>query len=308
MLMFVEFDLSRLPETVSVYSVVRRTVWQIVDPNTLLIYAAEGQCTVTVENTEYRLKEGSLLIVPAGFHYIRRPVGSEFCVLYYAHIKIEETVLDDSEAVRRIAERKMSCTKSPDGSEPASKNNLYISALMTDMHDEKDSTLSFYKEAMAVRLKNSYDSHTAESILIMKLLLKAAHSAYNSVKTTESDDSAPIRNVNTKLQKVSAYIRLHSKENITLDDLCSVCNFSKQHLIRTFHTEFGMSPISYINQYRINAAKELFYRDPRVSVKEVADEMGFSDQHYFSRLFTRVSGVTPTAYKLHLITFDQSKQ
>ena len=43
-------------------------------------------------------------------------------------------------------------------------------------------------------------------------------------------------------------------------------------------------------------------------LKEVADEMGFEDQHYFSRLFTKVTGVTPSAYRKHLLTFDPSKQ
>ena len=69
-----------------------------------------------------------------------------------------------------------------------------------------------------------------------------------------------------------------------------------------------MTPKAYILSYRINCAKELFYREPNLSVKEVAYEMGFEDQHYFSRLFTRVTGQSPTAYKDHLKNFDPSKQ
>ena len=307
--MYYEFDLSGLPEVTSIYTVRRRTVWQIVDPDSLLIFAAEGRCRITLDNIEYTLEEGVLIFVPAGHFYIRRPVGDEFCTMYYAHIRLCGGVkpLDTSEAREHLAARlqKRSRALTEEGRRE-SPSHIYMLRELTPLPDRQDEILSLYNEAMAANLRNQPDSPTLESMLISRLLLIAASAAADELAV--GDTQLPLPDTNRKLDKVFSYIRLHAKESVSLDDLCAVCNFSKQHLIRVFSAEFGMTPKAYILAYRVNRAKEMFYRNPHLSVKEVADEMGFADQHYFTRLFVKIAGMTPSAYKRHLLTFDPSKQ
>ncbi len=309
--MLYEINLAAMPGITDIYSVRRRTVWQIVDPDTLLIFAAEGSCRIMLDNENYLLSEGSLFIVPARHYYVRRPVNNELCTLYYAHIRLagEPSAMNETEAAQRIAERKLAHTRSVIAGERQEADcHLHIVNVLTDLSDRKDEMLALYEDAMSANLRNHIDSMTVEAVLMTRLLLAAAEKSTVSLSAPPTNSSDPQQEPYRKLNKVISYIRQHSKEDISLSDLCLVSNFSKQHLIRVFRSEFGMTPKAYILSYKINCAKEMFYCNPHLSVKEVADEMGFEDQHYFSRLFAKVSGLTPSEFKTHLLTFDPSKQ
>jgi AraC-like DNA-binding protein len=308
--MFYKLDFSNLPDITSIYSVKRRTVWKIVDTDTLLIYVSEGCCTITSENRSHTLKAGSLFIVPSKQYYIRRPIGDEFCTLYYAHIRFQKdpVLLDYNEACEFIASRRKERTRMMFGNpREAEISHTYVLSEHTELSSSAAEITELYNKAISESLVNHAESPTLISLFILKLLLIAASHVSDVLGESDLNDISP-PDTYRKLRKVISYIRLHVKEDISLDDLCFVCNFSKQHLIRVFREEFGTTPKAYILEYRINRAKELFYRNPHLSVKEVADEMGFSDQHYFTRLFTKVAGLTPSAYKKHLLTFDPSKQ
>ena len=303
--MYLKIDLKQLADVSSVYMVKRRTVWQIVDHYTLLIFVYEGHCEIEMDGEEYLLAPGSLFIVPAGHHYLRRPVNGEMCTLYYMHIDTRgnSEPLDDALALDEIEKRRQEHSKEASDGEQTARHD-YCAHIHTDLSTRLEYVKGLYEEAIATALKDHVESRTKLSLIAAELLISAAESAIRESTGRPVASTAPAK----KLRKVFAYIKLHSKENITLEELCTICNFSRQHLIRVFRTEFGMTPKAYILSYRINCAKELFYREPNLSVKEVAYEMGFEDQHYFSRLFTRVTGQSPTAYKDHLKNFDPSKQ
>ncbi len=319
--MYYAFDITALPEVDRVYTVYRRTVWQIVDPGTILLYAAEGCCDVTMDSAwgelSYRLAEGHILLIPAGHHYIRRPVGESFCTLYYLHLTLPGRLIPETEAFARYAREQLAGVPADTLSwsetdatkaERSRRDHSHIAALLTDVSGQKDCVLALYEQMMQDRQAYTPLSRTDACLSAAALLLLLAEEAVPRLRTEESVDSALQVTTGVKLQKVMAYIRLHRKENITLDDLCRLCNFSKQHLVRVFAAEYGTTPKAYILTYRIQCAKDLFQRYPDMSVKEVAVEMGFADQHYFSRLFTKITGMTPTAFQKHLAGFDPSKQ
>ena len=58
----------------------------------------------------------------------------------------------------------------------------------------------------------------------------------------------------------------------------------------------GLTPYQYFLQLRIHRAKELL-QDPRLSVKEVSARMMFENQYYFSRLFRKKTGLSPTQWR-----------
>ncbi|MBQ8508627.1 MAG: helix-turn-helix transcriptional regulator [Clostridia bacterium] len=310
--MYYEFDVSRLPEITDIYSVRRRTVWQIVDSDTLLILAVEGRCRITMDNCDYILNPGSVFIVPARHHYVRRPIDMEMCTLRYVHIRLSEppAPLEDDEARRKIAARRHALPhRAKYGDEPPESLHSYITEPLIDLAERAAEFDAIWEEAMTAHLKNHADCATVGAIAAIRLLLILADRTAKQLPADAVLPTGSLPDTNyRKLRRVIAYIRLHSKETITLDDLCRVCNFTKQHLIRIFRAEFGKTPKAFILEYKINCAKELFFRNPHLTVKEVADEMGFEDQHYFSRLFTKITGVTPTDYKNHLITFNPDKQ
>ncbi len=303
--MYIKVNLTRLIDVTNVYMVKRRTVWQIVDHDALMIFAADGHCKIDMDGESYVLEPGSLFIVPAGHHYLRQPIGDEMCTLYYIHLNIADVseVCDDASALDKIAERKQEHINLVSHGEFDSCHEYYLH-ILTDLSDKLELVRGLYESAISTVVKDHAESQTRLSLIAAQLLMYAASSALSESADTAVMNTAPTK----KLRKVFAYIKLHCKENITLDELCAISNFSRQHLIRIFRSEYGMTPKAYILNYRINSAKELFYRDPTLSVKEVAYELGFEDQHYFSRIFSKVTGQTPSEYKEHLLNFDPSKQ
>jgi two-component system response regulator YesN len=72
-------------------------------------------------------------------------------------------------------------------------------------------------------------------------------------------------------------------------------NISVRHLNRIFSGQTGFSVGSYIIQRRLNAAQKMLY-NPKFSVKEIADSLGFRSDNYFCAFFKRKTGMTPLEY------------
>jgi AraC-like DNA-binding protein len=67
-------------------------------------------------------------------------------------------------------------------------------------------------------------------------------------------------------------------------------------LNRCFHQELGLPPMTYLNRYRVQCARELLERGDQ-SVTEVALTVGFSDSNYFGRVFRQEVGISPGLYQ-----------
>lgn len=83
---------------------------------------------------------------------------------------------------------------------------------------------------------------------------------------------------------------------VTLDDLAAELHMSKSNLIRVFRRDYGMPPYEFLLRAKVDAAK-LLLKNTRMSVKEIADRVCVSDEHYFSALFLRRTGMRPGAYR-----------
>lgn len=101
-------------------------------------------------------------------------------------------------------------------------------------------------------------------------------------------------------ERVSAavrYIGNHLGETIRLDDLASAAALSKDHFIRLFSRELGITPGQYVNRKKIEAAQLRLLLHPGESVKEIAYGLGFDNLQYFNRLFSRLTGDSPGRYR-----------
>ncbi len=75
----------------------------------------------------------------------------------------------------------------------------------------------------------------------------------------------------------------------------------RSHFYRIFKNETGLSPVDYINRQRISRA-EMLLANLRMSIKDVAFSVGYSDQMYFSRVFKRLNGRTPSDFRKNMFT------
>ncbi len=93
------------------------------------------------------------------------------------------------------------------------------------------------------------------------------------------------------------YIMEHLNEPLTVSELANYSLLSKDHFIRLFRREVGVTPIDYIVQKRIESAQIALVMEERKSVNEIAYSLGFRNLSHFNRLFKRITGMTPTEYK-----------
>ncbi len=127
--------------------------------------------------------------------------------------------------------------------------------------------------------------------------LKASAILYELFYHFISDYLSSTDNNTTNLANVKTYILQHLNENITLKQLATAYNMSVSHFRHLFMKMYGETPISFRNKILISKAKE-YIISGYFTIGEVAMHCGFQDANYFSRLFKRHTGVSPTEYKM----------
>ena len=97
---------------------------------------------------------------------------------------------------------------------------------------------------------------------------------------------------------VPALSKIHTDyaKELSIDELSGLCMVSKSHFCRTFKKAMGVTPVQYINSYRIDVASAML-KNTDESCGAIAGLCGFEDQSYFYRLFKLLKGVSPTSLR-----------
>lgn len=93
-----------------------------------------------------------------------------------------------------------------------------------------------------------------------------------------------------------AYLHQNYIYTLSRSEVADAIGVNEDYLTRIFKQELGISPWDYLNRYRIFQAKELL-RQTHDSVGHIGQRVGFSDASYFSRVFRRLTGVSPGTYR-----------
>ena len=97
-------------------------------------------------------------------------------------------------------------------------------------------------------------------------------------------------------QNIKDYLDKHFAENITLDTLSEESGMNKYYLVHSFTKKYIRSPISYLNEKRIDESKKLL-ENTDYSIAEISKLIGFSSQSYFSQAFKKKTLMTPNEYR-----------
>lgn len=103
-------------------------------------------------------------------------------------------------------------------------------------------------------------------------------------------------------EEIEQYIRDHFPEDISMQDVARVMNYSDAYFCKLFKRCFKVNFSTYLNEYRVSKAKELLVTT-RTSIKDISLGCGYTDSNYFTRVFRRITGVTPSEYR-----FSQANQ
>ncbi|WP_445477262.1 bifunctional transcriptional activator/DNA repair enzyme AdaA [Lysinibacillus irui] len=95
---------------------------------------------------------------------------------------------------------------------------------------------------------------------------------------------------------ITEYIDQHFTEKLTLDSLASICHGSPYHMHRTFKKIKGITPVEYIQQVRVHAAKKYLIQTNK-TIGDIAIRVGMTNAPYFITLFKKKTGLTPAQFR-----------
>jgi len=97
-------------------------------------------------------------------------------------------------------------------------------------------------------------------------------------------------------RNVAAYVAAHIASTIRVCDLARVARLSVGHFFRAFRESFGEPPFAHIARQRIQRAQSLMLSS-RASLSQIAVDCGMCDQAHFTRVFRRIVGINPGAWR-----------
>lgn len=95
---------------------------------------------------------------------------------------------------------------------------------------------------------------------------------------------------------IKAYIQQNLERPITVNDLAALVYRTPAQITRMLKKAFGVTPYEYILDCKIETARHLLINTP-MKVKEISDNLSFSDEHYFSNYFKKKVGMSPTRFR-----------
>lgn len=236
----------------------------------------EGQSEYTIEGEKRLLGKGTILLFnPGVYHYEQASEG-----MYNRQI--------------HIGIRRFSIDRFPRDFFPLD---------MTIVH------LREYEEAFfqtcAEIIKERNERKSGYDIVLKSLVLKLMVYILRD-KSTEKMEDKELLLTDEKMErqhlvdKIRLYIETNYREDLTINGIAEAFFSSPATVSRIFKEQLGESPINYLIRYRLEKAKALLDSADDISIKETAHLIGYEDALYFSKLFKKYYGSSPTDYAKRL--------
>ncbi len=237
--------------------------------NTLIIFVYSDEGSIVCSKKIYPIKRGTLVLISANeYHYTMQQYPEK-----YERSKLI-FLPDEMDKICNIFDK------------DSVFFNLNSNSIIYAQIDDKE----FNDVDDIFRTINNADQHSKyfESILYsncLKLFI------YLDKYCVESNSVS--RNF---IYKAIQYINQNIKSKITIDDLCSTIGISKYYFCTQFKKKIGKTVMEYILETRIVLSKNMLEKGSR-SITEICEECGFSSQSYFSQVFHKATGFTPSNYR-----------
>ncbi len=137
----------------------------------------------------------------------------------------------------------------------------------------------------ALMIENAVSLNYLNEVLYPQIALDYAHAVLEF----------SVNSYSPMIKKIVTYLTVHLTEDVRIEQLGRMHNTHISHISRKFKKETGMSIPAYVSKQRIGLAK-LYFEDGKTSIREIAELLGFNDSNYFSKVFKRYAGVTPSEY------------
>lgn len=253
-------------------------------PDYELIIGVNETVYMREEEQSFEVGPGDILLLNPGRRhggYQASKPGVKFYWIHF-HFEVPSAVLTDEE-MRLEAEHISSHTE-----RSWSVQDLYLPRYMRI--EQWDRINILVNQILHVANSNYWTKQSLD-YLLTSLLIEISESVLNSLTFK---GNAPKGDVN--FNKILEWTRIHSAEALTVAEIAKRFNYNKDYLSRLFKQNTSAGPLEFIHMVRIGKAKELLSRTA-IPVKEIASEVGYSDEKYFMRMFKKHANMTPSQFR-----------
>ncbi|GAB6931267.1 hypothetical protein JCM10914A_52500 [Paenibacillus sp. JCM 10914] len=232
-----------------------------------ILYVVEGRGEFTIAGKKYELHQGDVAIYNPGIpHEERSMTNGLFKVIYCGVDSVHIEGVPQGMLLPASVEPVISCEKY------AYKVESYLSEILR----ECDSQVLGY-ETLSTNLLMSL-------ITVIYRIVDVKH----QFQTLKGKNEIALR--------TKQFIDTNYTQSISLKDMADTMYVSQHYLSHLFKKELGDSPFNYLISRRIEEAKRLL-SDSEAPIHEVAAQVGYGNDKYFSMLFKKITGQTPSAYR-----------
>ncbi|GBF72533.1 AraC family transcriptional regulator [Paenibacillus sp. 598K] len=259
-----------------------------------LLYCREGKVELTVEQEQFTLAAGELLLLRPGVKHGLHNNGAGPYRFVNLHFNTDDQELRSHLSGRPyawMAQETLAETRLPESLQQ-----------VTDLLRRQSQTMesdAVGEDAQALPLDG-----WSKLMLQSLVLLMISETAMLLHRRAESDSAAMRYSSATEVElahAVEALIRDTRYTRHTITEVARHLNVSRSQCYKVFTKVYGMSPRQYLSELTLSQAKQHLL-DNALTIDEIAEAMGFSSTSHFSRQFKRWTGVAPTQYRprIHL--------
>lgn len=150
---------------------------------------------------------------------------------------------------------------------------------------------------LSAKFEAIIEEYLGIGILVVQRTLKDGLASLPSVYSSLSEDLKKKNSYTPIVLLAKRYIdKYYYKPDLSLTEVSNYVQSSPTYLSRLLKRELGCSFVDYLAKVRIKKSIQ-FMRDPSMKIYEVAEQVGYNTQHYFSTAFKKITGVSPITYK-----------
>lgn len=113
-------------------------------------------------------------------------------------------------------------------------------------------------------------------------------------------DDISINSTNPFVNRAIQYIHTNYYKDISIDKICNDLNINKCYFCDLFKKETGYTFIQFLTLWRVEKSK-IYLKDPTLTLLDISLNVGFNNQGYYSTIFKKITGQTPSEYKASLL-------
>lgn len=244
--------------------------------NCEILVVLSGEGTLLTDSNTYQLRGASLVLIDAAFPHCINPHRPES---YCRH--------------KLILSKKFLTDLCRTGGFPDIWNLLLrnTTGMCTYL---SESEVNRFNELFMEMSEVVNDASAIARLRFTVLILSVIMEAYNIINMKNAFTELPEND--KRIHDIASYICSHLSDNLSIDSIAGNLHFNKFYLCHLFHTQTGMSIMSYIYTQRVSLAIRLLEND-KLSISEIAFRSGFASSSHLCRHFREYTGMTPSEYR-----------